>query len=497
MHRREFFKVFGLSSAGLALSATQLGTVLAQVPSGAFSPDTRDPVSHVLNRMGFGPTPDLYEYANRIGVDAYIEEQLAAAGDDAVLEQLIERRLPIMNMTTADIFERYRDKRGDVVEALIGSTLIRAILTANQLHEVMVHFWSNHFNIYINKEASVFLKVADDRDVIRPHALGKFRDLLRASATSPAMLFYLDNAQSTGQEPNENYGRELLELHTLGVDGGYTEEDVKQAALAFTGWSIVPPRELEARNDVQVGEFLFRGRAHANGPKTVLGVQLPGNGMADGEAVIDLLASHPSTARHISEKLVRRFVSDDPPEALVNAAAETFLQSDGDIKAVLRTILTSDAFWNAPPKFKQPFELVIGLLRGLSYVARNDDRLGRGMAQALQQMGHMPFMWPAPNGYPDDGRYWMNNLLPRWNLPISLLSDNRIGQPDYDRLAALAQTGDGDPFDALMHYFIGRSLTDAEQQVVSDFAAQVPGNDDAKTVASVALVLASPAYQYR
>ena len=290
---------------------------------------------------------------------------------------------------------------------------MRAVYSQQQLYERMVQFFSDHFNISIRKGPGLFLKIDDDRDVIRPHAMGTFRHLLGASAHSPAMLFYLDNFNSDKNAPNENYARELLELHTMGVNGGYTEADVKEVARSFTGWSISGLREGE---DAQ---FRFRRFIHDGDEKTVLGTAIGRfGGEQDGETVLDLLAAHPATARFISTKLVRRFVADDPPESLVTACTQTFLETEGDIRAVLRLIFMSDEFWNAPPKFKRPFEYVVSVLRALDYNVERNRRFFELAAGALEVMGQTPFTWPAPDGFPDEQSAWTGNLLMRWNVAM-------------------------------------------------------------------------------
>src|SRR5205807_6824193 len=298
------------------------------------------------------------------------------------------------------------------------SRILRAVYSERQLQEVMVDFWTNHFNVFAGKGADRWLLTAYDRDTIRPHTLGKFYDLLVADAESPAMLFYLDNFQSVSpnaqppqqrpgaargplaqlmrmsnnpqqQQPqqqqrrgiNENYARELMELHTLGVDGGYTQKDVQEVARCFTGWTIFAPRgagaaaqavmngRLADRLKTDAGKFFFNARVHDDGEKTVLGHKIPaGGGVNDGLMVLDILAHHPSTAKFIATKLVRNFVSDEPPPALVDRVAQTYLKTDGDIREMLRTIFSSAEFNSSiayRAKVKQPFELAVSAVRTL------------------------------------------------------------------------------------------------------------------------------------
>jgi uncharacterized protein (DUF1800 family) len=273
---------------------------------------------------------------------------------------------------------------------------------------------------------------AYEREAIRPHLLGKFRDLLEATAKSPAMLFYLDNWESVGPgtpQPrnarlarrglNENYGRELMELHTLGVNGGYTQKDVTEVARCFTGWTISQPQ--------RGGEFVFNARLHDNGEKVVLGVRIPaGGGQSDGEKVLDMLAAHPATAHFISRKLAMRFVADDPPESLVNRMAETFRKSGGDIRAVLETMLRSKEFWSEGAyrsKMKSPLEMVASAVRA----ANGDVDFAFPLVNQVAQLGEPLYRKIEPTGYSNAGREWMNSagLMARMNFALGL-AGNRI-----------------------------------------------------------------------
>src|SRR3989440_11081716 len=265
-------------------------------------------VTHLLNRIGFGLRPGQCERVQQIGVDKYIEEQLHPEHlDDSNVDQHLSA-LRSMLMNASEL--RAVKPPQHILADLQAQKLIRAVHSERQLQEVMTDFWFNHFNVFWGKNADRWLTTGYEMHAIRPHVLGKFKDLLMATAKSPAMLFYLDNhLSSTIKGINENYGRELMELHTMGVDGGYTQKDVQEVARAFTGWSIDAPQ----RN----GEFMFRPRIHDDGEKIVLGHRINAGGIKDGEMVLEILARHPGTAHFISTKLVRRFVSDNPPEALV------------------------------------------------------------------------------------------------------------------------------------------------------------------------------------
>jgi uncharacterized protein (DUF1800 family) len=320
-----------------------------------------------------------------------------------------------------------------IVNEVIEAKLQRAVLSNRQLEEVLVDFWFNHFNVSTTKTQVRMLLPSYERDAIRPHVLGRFRDMLQATARHPAMLFYLDNFQSQAPRTdmlqtaalsginlrlpgiNENYARELMELHTLGVDGGYTQEDVVNVARVFTGWTIFDVN--------RVGEFQFNPQFHDRGEKKVLGkVFPPGRGMEEGEELIDLLARHASTARFISRKLAQRFVADDPPAALVERMAATFAKTDGDLRAVMETLLLSKEFlsegaWRS--KVKSPLEMVASSLRALDADVTDTT----AVAQRIGELGQPLYAKAEPTGYPNSSESWANSvaLLGRMNFASALL----------------------------------------------------------------------------
>ena len=371
---------------------------------------------------------------------------------------------PLENEKYREAIQKYYRENGlqqpqRIIAELQASRILRAVYSERQLQEVMVDFWTNHFNVYANKGADRWLLTSYDRDTIRPFAMAKFSQILEATAKSPAMLFYLDNFQSVSPNTdrpgllrpqqqqrrgiNENYARELMELHTLGVDGGYTQKDVQEVARCFTGWTIFQPRGGAAaasavlplgqntmrRENAQrtAGTFFFNMRAHDDGEKTVLGHKIPaGGGMKDGLMVLDILAHHPSTAKFVATKLVRHFVSDNPPPALVERVAATFTKTDGDIRETLKTIFFSKEF-NSPEsyrvKIKRPFELVVSAIRTLGAETNG----GPGTHQWLARMGEPLYGFQTPNGYSDTAQSWVNTggLLERMNFGLALAS-NRV-----------------------------------------------------------------------
>ena len=506
LNRRNFIKV--LAAGGIAAVSTEaIYKVLTAAPAGALKPlpaTERDPVTYAIARLTFGPTPDLIQHVRTIGAAAFLEEQLNPQDlDDSDMNRRL-REFPYLRQDPGELMAAFADERRVLEAQFAGGTILRAMYSQRQLFERVVGFWSDHFNIYIGKGFVLPLKVVDDRDVIRRYALDNFRELLGASAHSPAMLYYLDNAQNERSAPNENYARELMELHTIGVTGGYTEDDVKEVARAFTGWTIVPPRANPRRPVAgEPATFSFTPERHDDGAKTVMGLNIPaGRGERDGELVLDLLASHPAAAQLISSKLAWRFVADSPPQSVVDAGAETFRQTGGDLRATLRTILTSPEFWNAAPKLKRPFEYTMSLLRALNYDVRVGERFARVVVGALAQMGHVPFTRVTPDGFPDASGYWANNLLPRWNAALTVTEGTINGadarpQQLINWLRANQVPLEGEPLLLFLgEYFFGRPLSEPERQIVMDFVVSVPGTPEEKVAAGIGLLLASPAFQY-
>ena len=315
-----------------------------------------------------------------------------------------------------------------VINDLMEAKLLRAVYSNRQLEEVLDDFWYNHFNVFLEKGLDRMLVTGYERDAIRPHVLGKFKDMLQATAEHPAMLFYLDNWQSVangigfGKQKrglNENYARELLELHTLGVDGGYTQQDIIEVARCFTGWTIKDPRRGAA--------FEFNPRMHDKGEKTVLGVRIPaGGGKEDGLKVLDIVVHHPSTARFLSTKLAMRFVSDNPPKELIDRMAKTYTATDGDLRAIMRTMFNSKEFWSVGAynaKMKSPLEMVVSAVRATGAEVNSTFAL----VQQLQQLGQPLYRKIEPTGYSSANAEWTNSaaLLARMNFALSL-AQNKV-----------------------------------------------------------------------
>lgn len=525
---------------------------------------------HVLNRLGFGARPGDMEKVKALGVRKYIDQQLNAVSiDDAAAENRVGN-LEVFKMTTAEVFAKYPNP-GALLRMLEGegaaaqnpqemtdkqrqerqqklreyyvkydlrpaaqlqpqittNRVLRAVYSERQLQEVMVDFWQNHFNVFAGKAAVRWYIPSYERDVLRKHALGNFRDLLTGTAQHPAMLFFLDNFESVApnaqpaanrQQPgrlqrqlangnltpqqrerikerqgitddqlnrrierskvavqnpqnrprrglNENYARELMELHTMGVDSGYTQKDIVEVARAFTGWTIADPRgyrraaasEIKGTedqriariqraagvpDDVESGQFYFNERWHDTGAKTVLGQKIDEGGMKDGLKVIDILVKHPATAKFVARKLAVKFVSDNPSDALVNRAASAFSKSNGDIKSTLRSIFTDDEFLspaNYRAKIKTPFELAVSAIRTIGA----DTNSGPAILAMLNKLGEVPYGYQAPTGYPDTAEDWVNTgaLLERLNFAVALAGNQIPGtRVDLKRFEAADKT---------------------------------------------------------
>jgi uncharacterized protein (DUF1800 family) len=524
------------------------------------APSTLTPeqqVVHVLDRLGYGPRPGEVERVRAAGLATWIERQLEPG---RIPDEAVERALEafrVLPLTAAELYRDYPqarpqdvqrfqaggmtpqeirevfppDRRPAVITAqLQAAKLTRAVLSERQLQEVMVDFWLNHFNVYSAKGPVRWMVPDYERQALRPHALGRFRDLVVATAQHPAMLYYLDNWLSTRDDfvlpparggrklgLNENYARELMELHTLGVDGGYTQQDVIEVARCFTGWTIERPQE--------GGGFLFRLVTHDRGEKRVLGTVIPaGGGQGDGLAVIDLLVHHPSTARFISTKLIRRFVSDEPPPALVERAARTFRATEGDIRAVLVTIFTAPEFLSAEAyhaKVKTPLEVVASAARVLG--ARLDSppdapasgraALAGGAAALARQvaaLGEPLYEAQPPTGHPDVAAAWVSAgaLLSRMNFALAL-AHNRLPGARVDLAPFLDGVDRRQPAQVLDRLFAVVLRGQVSPDTRRVLAAQLenpeivrataddrgPRNTDVEKL--TALVLGSPEFQRR
>lgn len=376
----------------------------------------------LVQRITMGWTLAEQARVDAIGYDAYLEEQLDYGSlDTSELEQAITAAFPGLSRSVERNVQEGVGRRA-LAGQLQAATLLRAVYSPRQLFERLVVFWSDHFSIDIMSGNEHALKIPDDRDVIRRHAMGRFPDLLRASASSPAMVEYLTNDKNVKDHPNENYARELMELHTMGAGNGYDQEDVREVARCFTGWSTWKNFPFHRPPD-SYGTFRFVFFLHDAGDKRVLGHRIPGTlTTAEGEAVIEILAAHPNTARFLARKLARYFWGYEPPENLVERVARVYLDTGGSIRAMVRTILRKAWLARATPKLKRPFHLMTSALRALGGEITDPGPL----LAALDAAGHLPFTWKPPDGFPDTEEYWAGYLLPRWET-MPRLADPAFG----------------------------------------------------------------------
>jgi len=530
-------------------------TLPAPLPAQGSSPPrtTLDSARHVLDRLAYGTTPGLAEAIARQGVMTWIERQLGfedlddpglrttLAGFDLLstpTEELLRQ------FTEAQRQRRLRQQAGPppspspspspgaqpgeaelrrLIAQLPQLVVVRGIRSERQLGEIMADFWFNHFNIFIGKNLDRVYLPEYVEGTIRANALGRFEDLLIATAHSPAMMIYLDNAQSVapGSEPpaprfravarlgldslrrlaeqrrptgiNENYARELLELHSLGVNGGYTQKDVTEVARILTGWSVAPFRPALGRLG---GGFVFNPWAHDEGAKTVMGAAFPaGRGEEEGTRLIELLAAHPSTRHFVSAKLCARFVNDDPPDGCVDDAVRAWQQSDGDIRQVLRAIFRSPDFWapkNIGAKVKSPLEFVVSAVRALGGVPDSTPRL----SLAVGRLGQPLYQHVAPNGYGERQEDWVNSgaLLNRMNLAMALAANRAPGvSVDLDRVVPLADRAE-DLVESVNRTILSGRMSAPTRQVIMNEIAGIANLAQARAMA-VGLALGGPEFQ--
>ncbi|MCE9645811.1 MAG: DUF1800 family protein [Chloroflexi bacterium] len=491
LSRRDFLKLGTLVTASAALSSCapvyrKLAGSLPAVPWTALGAND----FLALNRLTFGPRVEERARFVEIGLKAWIEEQLDF---DSIHDFDCEIQLAPFKTLKMDanelegisngLFDNY--DRETVPNELRQATLLRQLYSKRQLYEVMVEFWSDHFNIFIEKGNEFFLKTVDDREVIRKHAFGSFRDLVWASAHSPAMMVYLDNQANEKSHPNENYARELMELHTLGVDGGYTQQDVMELARCLTGWNV--------KEHFWLGDFVFKEDLHDTGVKKVLNMPVPHSGILEAEQVIETLCAHPSTAHFISSKLARRFLADEPPHEIVEKAAKIFLDTKGDIKSVLRVILL-DGLALAQPKYKRPANFVLSSLRML-----NVETDAAALHDHLLRMGQLYFNWPTPDGYPDRSEAWQGNLMPRWQFAFELIR-NEIKGTKHNLAALLDVSSAGilqDDVDSLASLLLGAPLDRLTSDGLIDSVREAGATDEETLHIIAAGLIASPAFQWR
>ena len=522
----------------IVVSLLVLGVMPAGVGAQQPALTPRDSALHALNRLAYGPRPGDVPRVAAEGVMPWIDRQLSPAGIENHRLTERERQFRILEFDRGDLAAMYSEaqrerrerklvagadtmadqaaaspiaQRGRRLAAEFADlAVVRAALSERQLYEVMVDFWTNHFNVYLAKGADRFLTPDYIEHTIRPRAMGKFQDLLIATARSPAMLFYLDNWESVAPGAsqafplsamwrggqglkrmpkgiNENYARELLELHTLGVDGGYTQQDVIDVARIFTGWSIERPQ--------QGGDFAFHDWAHDRGEKEVLGVKFErGHDMDEGIRLLRLLASYPATMHHVSRKLCQRFVNDDPPDGCVDDAVAAWKRSNGDIREVLRAIFHGPDFWaaeNVRAKVKTPLEFVVSAARAVAAEPDTSPRL----AQVVARLGEPLYLHVAPDGYPEREAAWVNSgaLLDRMNAAVALASGKLPGVTVV--LDSIVSAGDADQLIGMVNEkILSGTMSENTKQVLRREVAGIGDPVQARALA-VGLAIGGPEFQ--
>jgi uncharacterized protein (DUF1800 family) len=471
---------------------------MAAGPAGLRRPHA-DALSRLVDRITQGFNAAEHARARTLGYEAYLEEQLDhLAIDDSAMDARLAG-LTTLVMSPKQILDNFPMEIRTPYTEIKGAALLRSVFSRRQLYERMVEFWNDHFNLDHNKSDFLYVfKPEDDRLVVRPNALGSFPTLLSASAHGAAMLFYLDNWLNIAGAPQENYARELMELHTLGVGGGYTEQDVREVAECFTGWTL--------NGDTASANYLralYEPSYHQGGNKVVLGVTIPATpGRDNAQHVLDILTAHPSTAQFLSRKMIRWLLTETPPQSLVDQVAETYLDTAGDIKSMIRVILAKPNLERASPvfapKYRRPFHLMTSLLRGLGAEVT-------GYTYALYYlatMGHSPFDWSPPDGYPDKVEAWGHSLLPRWTFNSHLMQGYVYGVelPLFELLEQLDAVGPNAHI-GLAHrinrQILGGALSPEEEYMVQYFvnslAAPLGWNE---VYEAIALAASMPGYQW-
>jgi uncharacterized protein (DUF1800 family) len=437
----------------------------------------------LVRRITNGITPEEIANVLSVGYNGYLEWQL---NPEAMNDGECDARLaayPLINLPTPQL---YAQDAGMVTTQVIESTLVRAIYSKRQLFERVVEFWTDHFNTDINTVG--LLKVADVRDVLRGFALTTFMQMLHRQASSPAMMNRLNTQQNSRTSPNQNFAREVMELHTLGVNGGYTQQDVVEVARCFTGW-----RYVTTTNDPNRGLFFFNQNVHDTGTKLVLGHTITSAGVNEGMTVLAILAAHPSTHRYVSRKLLRWFVDYEPSEAMVTDVAEVFRQSGGDIKAVLRRVLAFDNVRWGRPLFKRPFHYLVSALRAVNANMTRYDSLRYSW---LGGMGQIPYSWNPPDGYPHAFEYWGTLVLPRWNFAASLPTGG-VGGASVDVTALLAGATTAQRIaDRLDSLFFGGEMPAADKAALIAYLRPDPVTSNTRIRDAIGLAIGSPGFHW-
>ena len=445
----------------------------------------RVPTNRLVRRLTNGIVPAEQTQAAQLGFRGYLEKQLAHTTiNDAEAERVVAGRWPKMLWTEARLYDD--NDQYDQYLQLVYSTIYRGVYSKRQLYERMVEFWTDHFNIHVEKVGAPLMTTYIQKN-IRRHALGKFSDLLKSTAHSAAMLSYLDNDDNSADAPNINYSRELHELHTVGSDGGYTGKDLRQAALVLSGWTWS-----WNHNSYNRGRFRFDIDDHAGGRKVVMGQTYVEEGQNEGEKLLTYLSTHPNTARFITKKLIKWFLGDPVPAKVWTDAQNAFKSTGGDIKAVLRVILTEPNLMAANAKYKRPQHLLYSAFRGCK---SRIYQYGSVFYGPLNQAGHLPFNWSPPDGYPDRFDFWAPSQLPRLNMAFRV-AGNYIGDvvTDIVRTFGNDRTPQG-CLNTIATNLFGGEMSSSDRNALLQFL-QKETIDDERLVAAIALALACPSFQW-
>lgn len=439
-------------------------------------------LGRLVRRASYGATAAEVAKANQLGFQGYINYQLNYTRiDDSAVETFVAQRWPLMSQSSDALFSA---DGGTVRSQLQESTIYRAAFSQRQLYQRMVEFWSDHFNQDIDKVG--YLLVADQRDVIRKHALGKFPDLLKASAHSASMMVYLDQNASRNKAPNQNYAREIMELHTLGVDGGYTQDDVAELSRVLTGWTV------QGR-----GQFVFNPAIHDWGAKTVMGVTIPAgspsqgaDGINEGEKMLDFLVNHPNTMRFIATKMLKWLLTPSPTETQIAAIASVYKATGGDIKAMVRAILNDAWLAASPMKLKRPFHFLASSLRSTAPTITNSATINN----QLNNLGQPLFNWDTPDGYPDKIEYWAGNIVPRWNFATVMAAFNSQTTVAVDTTAYRAGTPDA-AVDLIDQNFFGGEMPLVTRNALLTYVKAGTFNDT-RVREAIGLAISANAFQW-
>ncbi len=444
-----------------------------------------DPSLRLARRISMGLTDAEATRAKSMGYSQYLDYHLAAdAIDDSAVDSYVSTNFPLLAGSVTTI---YNADNGVLQNQITYATMYRSAFSARSLKERLVEFWSDHFNIAYSKVG--YLKVIDDRDVIRANAMTTFPQLLKASAHSAAMLAYLDQTTSTKAAPNQNYAREIMELHTLGVNGGYTQTDVAELSRVLTGWTIAGR-----------GTFTFNPAIHDFGAKTVIGQTIPAASSAtgaaaqqEGEMMLNVLVAHPSTATFISTKMLKYFLRYDPSPAQIAEVAAVYTSTGGDIAQMMRTVLSQQNLMAAPALFKRPYHMIVSTLRALSPNVTVANIAG--IAGQINAAGQYPFTWQTPDGFPTKLEYWSGNMLPRWNAASFVSNQNSAANIKFDVAPIMTPAVPAAIVSQIDRFIFGGEMTQRLRDELTTYVSVAP-TSATRVRETIALALSSSSFQY-